>query len=280
MNLMQIASRSRWRMGAPIALATLLVAATPAAAATYPSSIASTGDSITMAYNTGFFPYTDNASASWSTGTNSSVSSLYSRLLVVNPAISGHKWNDAKTGAKIADLAGQMSSVVPQHPDAVTVLIGANDVCASSEAAMTSVTDFEARFRSAMATVAAGSPATKVYVASIPNIYSLWSLYRGSSSARTVWSLFKICQSMLANPTSTSQADVDRRARVLQREQDYNAVFARVCAEYAQCRWDGDAVFTTAFTTADVTTRDYFHPTIAGQKKLAAATWGAWFTGP
>jgi lysophospholipase L1-like esterase len=279
-NLDRITSRSRRLAPVALALAGLLSIGSAAQAATYPSSLAATGDSITMAYNTGTFPYTDNPSASWSTGTSSSVTSLYSRLLVVNPAISGKRWNDAKTGAKVADLAGQMTSVVSQHPDAVTVLIGANDVCASTEAGMTSLADFETRFRSAMATVSTGSPSTRIYVASIPNIYNLWVIEHGSSSARTVWSLFRICQSMLANPSSTSATDTARRARVLQREVDFNAVLARVCAEYKQCRWDGGAIFNTSFTTSDVTTRDYFHPTLAGQKKLAAAAWTAFFATP
>ena len=39
----------------------------------YPSSMASLGDSITRAYNTGAFPFTDAIANSWSTGTSSTV---------------------------------------------------------------------------------------------------------------------------------------------------------------------------------------------------------------
>ena len=42
-----------------------------------------------------------------------------------------------------------------------------------------------------------------------------------------------------------------------------------------QCRFDNNAVFSTVFTTSDVSTRDYFHPSVAGQAKLAAVTWAA-----
>lgn len=189
-------------------------------------------------------------------------------------------WNDAKSGAKVADLAGQMTTVVGQKPGYVTVLIGANDVCTSSESSMTSVADFRARFEAAMDTVTSGSPDTLVYVASIPNIHQLWSVLKGSRSARTTWALFGVCKSMLANPTSTKPADADRRARVLQRERDFNTVLTEVCATYDQCHWDGLAVFNTSLTASDITTRDYFHPSIAGQKKLAAVTWGAGYWGP
>lgn len=249
-------------------------------APSYPSSIAATGDSITRAYNTGLFPYTDNPSASWSTGTNSAVVSQYTRLLALPTAISGHAYNDAKSGAKIADLNGQMATAVSQRAGYVTVLMGANDVCTSSESAMTTVDAFRASFTQAMNTVTAGSPSTLVSVSSIPNIYQLWSVLKGNTTARSVWALFGVCKSMLANPTSTKAADVDRRARVLQREVDFNTALAQVCAQYVQCRYDGNAVFSTALVASDITTRDYFHPSVSGQKKLAAVSWSAGYWGP
>ena len=80
---------------------------------------------------------------------------------------------------------------------------------------------------------------------------------------------------MLANPWSNSSADVARRARVRQRNIDYNTVLGQVCATYTLCRFDSNAVFNTAFVRSDVTTRDYFHPSVNGQAKLAAITWNA-----
>src|SRR5437773_2801007 len=70
----------------------------------YPSSIASTGDSITRAFETCFLPFTDCPANSWSTGTSSAVNSQYRRILAANPAISGRSHNDAKTGARMVDL--------------------------------------------------------------------------------------------------------------------------------------------------------------------------------
>ena len=65
---------------------------------------------------------------------------------------------------------------------------------------------------------------------------------------------------MLAYPFSNLPGDVARRARVRQRNIDYNTQLAQVCASYTQCRFDNNAVFNTAFVRSDVTTRDYFHP--------------------
>ena len=131
-----------------------------------------------------------------------------------------------------------------------------------------------------MDTITDRSPSTRVYVVSIPSVLRLWSTLKGNALARFIWALGGVCQSMLARPTSTQQSDVDRRARVLQREVDYNSALASVCAAYAQCRFDGNAVFNLAFAASDVSTRDYFHPSLSGQKKLAAVSWAAGFWGP
>jgi lysophospholipase L1-like esterase len=243
----------------------------------WPASIAATGDSITRAYNTGSIPFSDAPANSWSTGTNASVNSHYSRILAANPGISGHSFNDAVTGAKMTDLNGQMATVNSQHADYVTVLLGANDACTSTEAQMTPVDTFRAQFQAALATLSSGSPDARVFVLSIPDIYNLWNILHDNSSARSTWSLFGICQSMLANPQSFAQADVDRRSRVRQRVIDYNVQLAQVCATSIHCRFDGNVVFNTAFTPADVSTRDYFHPSISGQALIAANTYAAGF---
>jgi lysophospholipase L1-like esterase len=249
--------------------------AVPCAHAAPPSSMASTGDSITRAFNTGVFPYLDAPSNSWSTGTSSTVNSHYRRILAVNPLIAGRAFNDAVSGADMADLDGQAQRAVAQGVEYVTVLMGANDVCASSEAAMTPVSTFRTQFETAMTTLTTGLPGARIYVVSIPDVYRLWEVYRTSITAWLVWSSAGICQSLLANPWSYAPADVARRARVRQRNVEYNTQLAEVCAAHATCRFDGNAVFNTPFARSDVTTRDYFHPSLAGQAKLAQVSWDA-----
>jgi lysophospholipase L1-like esterase len=243
----------------------------------YPNSIASTGDSITRAFNTCWFPFVDCTSNSWSTGTNAAVKSHYSRILAANTGISGHAFNDAKTGGKMVDLNGQVAAAVSQGAGYLTVLMGANDVCTSSEATMTPVATVQAELRQALDTLTRGLPNTRIFVASIPNIYNLWSVLHTNFSAVLTWDLFGICQSMLKNATSTAQADVDRRARVAQRNVDDNNAIASTCALYVHCRFDRNAAYNTQFLAGDVSTRDYFHPSASGQTKAAAVTWGATF---
>lgn len=266
----------RGLIGLAILLALPQVSLSPVAAAEpLPASMASTGDSITRAFNTGYFPYVDAPANSWSTGTSSTVNSHYRRLLALNPAISGRNFNDAVSGAKMADLATQMTTAGGQHVDYVTVLLGGNDACTPNVGSMTSVSDYRAQFAAGMNVISTTSPGTLVYVASVPDVYNLWVILHDNSSARSTWGAFNVCQSLLANPLSTAQADVDRRAAVGQRTLDFNSSLAQICATYSRCRFDGNAAFDTKFAPSDVSTRDYFHPSLAGQAKLATASWAA-----
>jgi lysophospholipase L1-like esterase len=259
-------------------LAATLALATPAAAADpFPSSMASTGDSITRGFNACGF-YVDCPSRSFSTGTDAGVNSHYRRILAANPAVSGRNFNDAESGATAADLPGQIDLAVGQGVDYVTVLIGANDACAGSEAGMTPVATYRGHIDTALARLKAGRPGARVFVMSIPDLKRLWEVGKGNFLARSAWSLLGICQSMLANPTSTSAADSARRDRVRQRVADYNAQLAAACAAYGSlCKYDGGAIFNYRFALSQVSGWDYFHPDTDGQTALAAASWAAGF---
>jgi lysophospholipase L1-like esterase len=253
------------------------VAAVPAPNLTgYPNSIGALGDSITRAYNTGTPPFADAPENSWSTGT-SSVESHYLRILDVAPAIFDRVFNNAVTGAKVADLDGQVAAVNDQAVAYVTILIGANDLCTRTVERMTPVSAFRTEFEHAMAMLSAGSPRARLYVVSIPNVYRLWVIHRDNVFARTAWRTLDICQSVLEDPRSTDAVDVARRRAVRERTVAFNEVLDEVCALYIHCRFDEGAVFNDPFTSEDVSTRDYFHPSIRGQTRLAQVTWSASF---
>ncbi|HEX7166798.1 MAG TPA: SGNH/GDSL hydrolase family protein [Acidimicrobiales bacterium] len=235
---------------------------------TAPSSMSALGDSITKAFNAcgWFFDCTER---SWASGTYSGVNSHYLRILAKNNRISGRNYNDAVSGAKIADLPGQATNAANRGVEYVTILMGANDACTSSEANMTPVETYRSHFTTAMQTLATRLPNAKFSVVSVPDIQRLWFIGKDSSSARNAWSAYGICQSMLANPQSTDPVDVDRRARVRQRVIDFNTVLASVCAQYANCRFDNNAAFNYPFLLSHMSTWDYFHPNTEGQRVLA-----------
>jgi hypothetical protein len=255
---------------------TSLLGGNAAAAPALPESMAAVGDSITRAYNTGPIAYTDYPPNSWSTGTSVTVNSHNVRIF---GATGGPAFNDAVSGAKMADLAGQVTTVNSQQVGYVTVLIGGNDVCTSSEATMTPVQTFRSQFKTAMTSLSTGSPNTLIYVVSIPDVYHLWSIFHTDATARFFWSTFQICQSMLANAGSTSATDEARRNRVRQRNIHFNAQLRTICAQTPNCLFDGNAVFNTKFVTSDVSTRDFFHPSLRGQTRLACVSWAAGYWG-
>jgi hypothetical protein len=264
---------TRRLLAATFAALCLTALAASAALAAYPNSMAATGDSITRAFNTCSFPFIDCPANSWATGTNTTVNSFYLRILAVNPGIREHLFNDAVSGAQMADLPGQITNVVRQRVEYVTIAMGANDVCTGSEESMTSVASFESSLRSALATLTRELPAVKISLGSVPNIYWLWSLLHTNRSAVSTWNSFGICQSMLRNATSTSREDEERRLRVQRRNVEFNTVLANVCATYANCEYDRNTGYEFRFEAGEVSTRDYFHPAVRGQQTIARIEW-------
>ena len=241
-----------------------------------PDSMAAVGDSITRAAALGDEAAADNAAqSSWATGYNPArpINSHYERLLANHPSISSRRHNHSVSGARMEDALEQARRAVLQRVDYVTFLMGANDLCASSANAMTSVFDFERQFAAALDRLMTGLPRVKVYVVSIPNVYRLWRLFGSHPLVSTLWDEAQVCPSMLSS--DISEAD---RQQARQRNIDFNGVLEKVCARYARCKYDDNAVFDYPFTAEHVSPLDFFHPSLEGQKELAEVSWrhGFW----
>ncbi|GLZ79134.1 lipoprotein [Actinorhabdospora filicis] len=271
------------RIAPAAALAAVLAvgAAAPARAEdpapAYPSSMAALGDSITRGFNAcGWF--FDCTARSWSTGDSDRVNGHYHRLTTLNPGLEGNRHNNAETGANSADLVAQAFDAVEQRVDYVTVLIGANDACADTEAGMTSAIQYRTNVSAALDAIKEGLPDARVFIASIPDVYRVWEAGKDNPDARNTWELAGICQSLLADPLSTDAAAEQRRANVRQRVVDYNTAASELCAAYGpNCSYDGNAVFGTQLTADDISAWDFFHPNVEGQARIAEVTFAAAF---
>jgi lysophospholipase L1-like esterase len=244
-----------------------LVAPTPAIAEPLPKRIAAVGDSITTATDVAWCcvdPNGGNPQYSWSTGTDPAVYSHYQRLLAARGRPPSAALNAAVPGADSSDLAAQFAQVSAFGADYVTVLMGGNDICWSP----TPLDVFRQRVETAFANYFAAAPAARVFVSSIPNIYRLWTVLRTDPLAQLTWNAFNVCPEMLS-----ASATEEQRLALLQLEMNFNDVLASTCGRYAGCRWDGYATFTYPFQRSDVSTVDYFHPSIQGQNTLATITW-------
>jgi lysophospholipase L1-like esterase len=260
---------------AAIPLAAVLVAARQSGRASRPvpppASMAAAGDSITAGFDLDWtHVLREYPAASWSTGTDPTVGSQYERLVALNPALAGHADNLARTGAKVADLDGQLRRAASRHVGYVTILVGADDLCTSSPATMTPTGAFRSQFARALRDFFAADRGAHVFVSSIPDLSRLWGMLHGNWEAQAKWSVGRICQSMLSWPGTASA-----RQQVSQQEQADNASLATVCAAHAKCRWDGYATFRAALSTSEISPVDDFHPDVAGERALAATTWAA-----
>jgi lysophospholipase L1-like esterase len=244
--------------------------AVAAAADPVPTVMAALGDSISAGFNACGW-YLACTSRSWSAGDDPGVNSHYMRMLAIGPSVKGHNLNLAVAGSTSADLAVQAERAVAAKAGYVTILIGAQDACASSESKMTPVATYRARIDRAFALL---SPAgTKIFAASIPDIKRLWRIGKDNVVAKSFWALGRICPTMLAHAGSIAKKDQARRDRVRERVQDYNAEMAQACAAYGPgCRSDGGAVFSYPFTLDHISKWDFFHPNADGQRALAQAT--------
>jgi lysophospholipase L1-like esterase len=271
--------RGRWlaALAAMMVATASLVAVSPwaggATSVPFPNSMAGAGDSITRAFGATLSRFlSDNPQYSWSTGSDAMVDSHYRRILAANPAIGGHVYNHAGTGAKMVDLDGQVKAAAGEHVQYLTVLMGANDLCASSPSTMTATATFRAEFSQALSDFFAADPGAHVFVSSIPNLSQLWNTLHGSWTAEMTWRVAHICSSLL----SWSNTAAARQA-VVTREQADNAALASVCRQHPRCRWDGYAVYHLSFTASDISRVDHFHPNPAGENAFAATTWAAGF---
>ncbi|WP_267713448.1 SGNH/GDSL hydrolase family protein [Streptomyces sp. CoH17] len=239
---------------------------------TSPRSVAAVGDSITRGFDA-CAVLSDCPEVSWATGSSAKVDSLAVRLLGKADA-ADRSWNYAVTGARMADLTGQVTRAAKRRPELVAVMAGANDACRSSASAMTPVADFRAQFEEAMATLREKLPRAQVYVSSIPDLKRLWSQGRTSPLGKQVWKL-GICPSMLGDADSLDAAATSRRNAVRDRVADYNEVLREVCAKDRRCRTDDGAVHAYRFGTDQLSHWDWFHPSVDGQARLAEIAYRA-----
>jgi hypothetical protein len=242
-----------------------------------PDSMAAIGDSITQAFDA-CCSLGGSPEHSWSTGDDSAdvVTSHYERILASNASIAGHVFNLAVVGAHMSDAPGQAGSAVAQGVEYVTISMGANDLCAPSTADMTDPAAFQASFQEAMTELERGLPSkAHIFVSSIPDIYQLWVVLNGSTAAQEFWHTFRICESMLSRRNSE-----ENRQQVVLREREYNSALEQVCGQYSNCRFDHLATYGVKFTADQVSSVDYFHPSLEGQATLADVTWAAsWWPG-
>jgi len=193
-------------------------------------------------------------------------------------------------------VAAAYSSTPSGEAGMITILLGNNDVCASSLEAMTDPILFEIQYRAGL-DVLAGSEETRfatIHVSSIPAIYWLWNAKRTDFWCRIIAWPFVPCENLLENPaddcvSTASRLDPDtvyqgdganciRRKQFHAKIRDiYNPILRNVLEEY---RDDGRLpnayfidIFDVHFDTTHVNNGDCFHPSETGHALLSEEEW-------
>jgi len=248
----------------------------------------------------------------WSTGYDGSdvVNSFNERFEAIagadyyeNTAARDALFNHAVSGAEMADFVSQAQAIVTvaaqtpsSHAEMVTVLLGANDVCAPSLGAMTDPAVFADQYRAGL-DVLAGSSATRyaqIHVSGLPAIYWLWNAKYTNFVCRVFIWPFVPCQDLLASPandcvSSASREDPDtvypgdgmncqRRKQLHAIIRDtYNPILRDVLAEYRDSGQLPNARYTdiydVRFDSQHINDGDCFHPSTTGHALLAATEW-------
>jgi len=247
---------------------------------TAPVKVYAIGDSITDAWGA-LGDATRHPERSWATGTDESVRSWVRRLAErMPPGTTVDGVNLAVAGSKTTDAWGVVGQALTVDADADIVLVGVGsaDLCMSNvdaEADLTPAATFRQKIDDALAAITApdGAPGAKIFVSSIPNWYQVWENVPDKPQrfdAVRGWTCPLLFQTGLANDSTRAVF----RARLL----SYNAALQDACAAVTACRFDGQAAYELVLQESDLSTTDYFHPSLAGQQKLAEATWGAgWY---
>jgi lysophospholipase L1-like esterase len=251
-----------------------------------PAMLAAIGDSYSQAYSVSPTYLRDHPEFSWVVGTakNDGVTSLLERFralgaapVVVDAATSGKKMIDAQRQAEQVIEAAQ--AVDRSKTAYVTFALGVNDLCDDPK---TPIADFTAQLQAAVETLQAGLPSgSRLLMEPLPDFRHLRDITQANPAARAALLEFKNssrCAPFLGSNSPTSIPDAEAILAA------YNAAIEAQCNQVnaatgpsatLRCTYDEALLSDRDFVIGDLSTVDYFHPSLSGQAKMAAAAWKA-----
>lgn len=237
------------------------------------ATVGALGDSITLGVNACGEPGRCPA-ASWATGDDVAVGSVALRIAAATGSVPDVV-NAAKDGGTVADAVARVDEVIAAQPELVLLLLGGNDVCDADVDGMTSVENFRAGYSNLLGTLNSEVPGTQILALSIPNLYHLWELGRDDATARQIWDSSDSCGNLLGDAAATDAAANARREAVAARTQEFNAIIAELCTADVSCTTDGGAVYAYEFSPDEISSIDFFHPSVTGEQVIAEIAWNA-----
>jgi len=252
-----------------------------------PALLGAIGDSYTQAWSVSPAYRYDHPQFSWAVGTSKTdgVTSLFERFralgaspVVVDAATSGRTMDDASRQADLVMAAAK--KLAAGKTAYVTFELGTNDLCASPNP-MTDIVDFQVELRTALNTLRTGLPAgSRILMLSVPDFPHFHDITEADAAARAKLAAppSAQCAPYLGTngPSSVTEAD----ALLAQ----YDAALKGMCddidakegqAGKLYCTYNASLLAESDFTLKDLSTYDYFHPSLSGQAKMAEDAWKA-----
>ncbi|OGQ36139.1 MAG: hypothetical protein A3F16_01780 [Deltaproteobacteria bacterium RIFCSPHIGHO2_12_FULL_43_9] len=230
---------------------------------------------------------------SWASGDNPNdfVVSHYERLREYIPDLA--KLDLAHSGDTTLNLKKQVESLFGEikergaEPVYIVYLIGANDLCASDTKEVTTKKDFRKNVEESLYGILSHTENTKIFVSSIPNIFSL-QMHEGEEvfgnvvnpyagvTCRKIWkNLIPVCK------TATDNGNKKRFDLMKMQLERYNEILEETVInldkEYRDRILFSHAAYNTEILRNDLSF-DCFHPSESGQAHFANETWrdGFW----
>jgi lysophospholipase L1-like esterase len=263
-------------------------APTSNAAVPLPSLLAAIGDSYSQAYSVSPSYLRDHIGFSWVIGSAryDGVFSLYERFkaiggspVVVDAATSGRQMKDAPRQANLVVAAAK--KLKPGQTAYVTFELGTNDLCADP-VPKTDPVSFARDLATAISTLRSGLPAgSRILILPVPDFPHFRDITQANPAARAELALpenINRCPPYLGGNGSFSMAQAnDYLSR-------YDAALEGACRDISAadspsgklyCTYNAALLADTDFRIADLSTVDYFHPSLSGQARMAADAWAA-----
>lgn len=210
-----------------------------------------------------------NKPASWATGTEPAVHSIYLRMVEVLPATSGQVANTAKGGALSSALIAQATSALLAVP--VPALVIVQTIDNDQDCGATTVAKVGENLATAIDLIHTASPNTKILVVGQlgrPTVAFIESLIADSETAKQSVQWGDDCAPVDAEG-NVSKTGI---TNLIASSDAYEAESVRVCALVENCFTDG-GVRRAWVDTIDEFGPDFAHFSIAGLAREAEQLW-------
>jgi lysophospholipase L1-like esterase len=251
-----------------------------------PTMLAAIGDSYSQAWSVSTAYKRDHPQFSWVVGTakKDGVFSLRERFEALGDPVK--VYDAATSGVKMSDALRQAQGVVGAAQGLpagstvyVTFELGINDLC---DQPMTTAANLDAQLRAALEVLRAGLPhGSRILVLPVPDFARFSTITAGNSAARALFA--RRAYSSTCAPFLGTRGTVSLPAAKAMLSA-YDSSLSGVCSwieandgpsDKLHCRTAMGSLADSDWTIADLSTVDYFHPSLAGQARLADAAWKA-----